>query len=124
VLTIMSARILGCVNRGSFTEAYDFAVYLDKFMHEYESFKTQRGIMVAFQIACYLAGKRRIQTCTDTNVRKRMLKLSAVILKEALESMQTVEVDFTSMSIELVNEVCGVLGQNGNYEALEVSFCE
>jgi hypothetical protein len=28
------------------------------------------------------------------------------------------------MSIELVNEVCGVLGQNGNYEALEVSFCE
>jgi hypothetical protein len=124
VLTIMSARILGCVNRGSFTEAYDFAVYLDKFMHEYESFKTQRGIMVAFQIACYLAGKRRIQTCTDTNVRKRMLKLSAVMLKEALEGMQTVEIDFTSMSIDLVNEVCGVLGQNGNYEALEVSACE
>ena len=122
VLTIISARILGCVNQSNYGEAYSLAIYLDKFMHRYKSFETQQGIMVAFQMACYLAGKRHGRKCKDAELAKRMFRLTTIVLREALQGMQRIQVDFSTMSIELLNEVCGVLGRQENYEALEVSL--
>ena len=79
-------------------------------------------MMVAFQVACYLAGKSHGRKCKDTKLAKRMLKLTTIVLREALQGMQKIWVDFSVMLFELLNEVCGVLGRQKIYEALEVSL--
>jgi hypothetical protein len=47
--------------------------------------------------------------------------LSRIILREALEGSETLDFAFTDLPIELLNDLVGLLGEQQNYEDLEVS---
>jgi hypothetical protein len=88
-------------------------------MHHYDSFRSQAKIETAFKICLYLTG-HGTRKCTDEKLNQSMLHLSRALLKEVLQAAKAIQLSLTALSIEELNSLVGLLGQQQNYDDLEV----
>lgn len=104
-----------------FSDAYDLSLLIHRYIHVQSSFRSQANILLGFNLAMYLAG-RRTKVCGDAKLHKAMLDQSKIILREALEGSRHIS-DFTltDMGMSVVEELVILLGLHHNYDDLEVS---
>lgn len=120
VIERATAIVLEHTKHSRFQEAYDLAALIDRFIHLQGGFRTEQNIHTGFKLALYLAGRGTLR-CEDSKLIRTMIDLSRIILREALEGSETLDFAFTDLPIELLNDLVGLLGEQQNYEDLEVS---
>jgi hypothetical protein len=119
VLKRVSEAVLRSFNENQFQRGYSLAVLVDAYMHHYDGFRSQVKIETTFKICLYLNGHGTKQ-CTDASLKEKMTNLSRVLLKEVLQAAKAIRLSLTSLSIDELNNLVGLLGEHQNYDDLEV----
>ena len=122
IIRLATEAVLEHTDNGRFSDAYDLALLIHRYIHMQSGFRTQANVFIGFNLSLYLAG-RRTKVCGETKVYNSMIELSRIILREALEgSRHVADFAFTDMDVSQIEELVILLGQHENYEDLEVSI--
>lgn len=119
VLKIVAEAILRSFNENQFQRGYSLAVLVDAYMHHYDGFHSQVKIETAFKICLYLTG-HGTKKCTDAKLNQSMSHLSRALLKDVLQAAKAIRLSLTAFPIEELNSLVGLLGEQQNYDDLEV----
>jgi tetratricopeptide (TPR) repeat protein len=119
VLKRVTEAILRSFNENQFQRGLSLAVLADAYMHHYDGFRSQVKIETAFKVCLYLSG-HGTRKCADEKLNQSMLHLSRVLLKEVLQAAKAIRLSLTALSIEELNSLVGLLGEQQNYDDLEV----
>jgi hypothetical protein len=119
ILKVVAEAILRSFNENQFQRGYSLAVLIDAYMHHYDGFRSQVKIERAFQVCLYLTG-HGTKRCTDAKLKQSMLHLSRVLVKEVLQAAKAIRFSLTTLSVEELNSLVGLLGQQQNFDDLEV----
>ena len=114
-----NAGVLAVLNKGKFQEAYDLASCVHQFAMYHHSYQHTHNYDYGFKLSLYLAG-RGAKRCPDQELRAQMLELSKTILREALGACKSIQVNFVQIPIKVLNDLVGLMGEQKNYEDLEV----
>ncbi|KAF2812543.1 uncharacterized protein BDZ99DRAFT_413339 [Mytilinidion resinicola] len=118
VIERATEMVLEHTKHSRFQEAYDLAALIDRFIHLQGGFHTEQSIRVGFRLALCLTGRGTLR-CADAKLNRTMLDLSRILLAEALQGSETVNLTFTDLPIDLLNDLVGLLGEQQNFEDLE-----
>jgi hypothetical protein len=121
VLKKVAEAVLRSFNENQFQRGYSLAVLVDAYMHHYDGFRSQVKIETAFKICLYLTG-HGTKKCADASLAEKMMHLSRVLLKEVLHAAKAIRLSLTTLSVEELNSLVGLLGEQQNYDDLEVRF--
>ena len=120
VIEAATQEVLLYTDSARFQEAYHLAVLIDRFIHLQGGFQHLQSIRTGFKLSLYLAG-RGTKRCKDPKLGQAMLKLSEIILHQALKGCRTFSMVLTDLNINELNDLVSLLGEQRNYEDLEVS---
>lgn len=123
VLQIVVQRVLDHMNESRFVEAYELALLESKFMKLSSELSTLQNVRYGFSLALYLSG-RGTKRCGDVDLSVKMLNLSRTIIIQVLASAREQKIQFSSMSLEEVNMLAGLLGQLEMFSELEIILAE
>jgi hypothetical protein len=82
--------------QAKFGEAYDLVLLIDKFIHFHGGFQSGFYIRTGFDLARYLVGVGT-NKCSDEKLYTAMLDLSRVILQEALEGLDKIDIELIEL---------------------------
>lgn len=106
-----------------FGEAYDLVLLIDKFVHLNGGFRSEFYIRIGFNLPGYLVGVGT-NKCSDDKLYTNMLELSRVILHEALEGLDKIDIELCELQ-QLLADLVPMMSEQKKYRDLEVShlFC-
>lgn len=102
-----------------FGEAYDLVLLIDKFIHLHGGFHSEFYIRTAFDLCRYLVGVGT-NKCSDGKLYGVMLDLSRVILQEALEGLDKIDIELYELQ-QLLADLVTMMSEQNKYQDLEVS---
>ena len=109
--------VLKFTKTAKFTEAYDLALLIDRFIHLHGGFKSELYIRTGFRISQYLVGIGT-NTCGDDKLYTSMVELSRTILPEALAGLDDVDIELHELQ-HLLTDLITTLSQQKRYQDLE-----
>ena len=116
-----AAAVRTLLEQSKFQDALDLATCIWQFTKSQEGFNDQEIINHGFKIALYLAGRRAKKCHDNPKLRQSMMDLSGTYVEEILKASRRINVDFTKMPIEELNELVSLLGEQKNFTDLEVT---
>jgi hypothetical protein len=108
------------IEQGHFQEAYEVSTILHRFIQQVDGFSTQSNTKEGILLAKYLLGYG-VKKSPDAKLIKAMSELSRVVLQDILNVYRATGVRFTDLDVNEVNEITILLGEQKNFEDLEVS---
>lgn len=111
--------VLNYTKTGKYAEAYDLVLLIDRFIHMHGGFHCEFYVRVGFNLAKYLVGVGTTK-CGDQKLYATMFNLSIMILQEALQGLDLVEMELHELQ-QLLADLIVVLSEQKNYTDLEVS---
>ena len=117
--------ISGFVDALKFQEAHDLAVLVNQFQQFQGGYNNLVKIKLGVKLALILAGRGKPK-CQDEKLRVGMFELSTSITKQIMTTIRSSSthqspIIITELSIEELNKVSGLLGEQQNLDDLEVS---
>lgn len=109
------------IENNKFAEAYDVANIAFIYAQYHKGYHGPRAISRGFELASYLDGRGE-NRCPDETMRKKLLQLSNSIIKEILKICQEQKINMAQVQLAELNQLIGLLGEQGDYETLEVSM--
>jgi hypothetical protein len=103
-----------------FPEAYDIAHLGYLYASKNDGYNGPRAISMGFKLASLLVG-REGEKCQDAALRKKMLELSNRIVKRILEICKNLNINFAQVQLFELSQLSVLLGEQEDYETLEVS---
>ena len=113
-------RIEKLLDQSKFQEAFDLATCVFAFVSHQHGYTYSQNIGNGFKLSLLMAGRGTIE-CSEQKLRGRMLELSKNVLREVISSCKNLKIDFVQMQFEELNDLVGLMGQQENYEDLEVN---
>ncbi|KAJ5105309.1 hypothetical protein NUU61_002656 [Penicillium alfredii] len=107
------------VEQGHFAEAYELASILHRFIQHVDGFRTHINTREGIQLAKYLLG-HGIKKSPDAKLAKAMSELLRAVLQDILYVYRVTGVRFTDLDVNDVSEVTLLLGEQKNFEDLEL----
>lgn len=104
-----------------FTEAYEVSLSLFQFMASRQAFKDSRNIASSFKLSLYLAGLAAKKS-VDSEVHNKMVDLSKAVLRETLTACKSLHIDLVQLQATELNSLVRLMGEQRNYEDLEVNI--
>ena len=121
VILASNERLEQLMAAQQYTEAYDIAHCAFEFALENDGYTGPKGISHGFNLASTLAGIGDSKKCSDPTLRKQMLQLSNQIAKKIIEVCRKQDIDFAEIQLHELNRLVLLLGEQEDYETLEVS---
>jgi tetratricopeptide (TPR) repeat protein len=104
-----------------FPEAYDISHLGYLYASKNNGYNSPRAISMGFKLASLLVG-REGEKCQDAVLRKKILELSNRIVKRILEICKSLNINFAQVQLYELSQLSLLLGEQQDYETLEVSF--
>lgn len=114
--------VLKFTKTAKFGEAHDLVLLIDKFIHIHGGFQSEFYIRTGFDLARYLVGVGT-NKCSDEKLYSAMLDLSRVILLEALEGLDKIDIELYELQ-QLLADLISTMSEQKKYTDLEVSFLQ
>ncbi|RDL37292.1 Uncharacterized protein BP5553_04725 [Venustampulla echinocandica] len=118
ILKISSEAVSAYLDKGRFQEAHDLSFLLDRFQQFQGGYNSLEKIDLGLQVALALAGRGKVK-CQDTKIRTMMLELSQSITNQIMKTVRSSQINISDVPIDLLNNVCGLLGDYQNMDDLE-----
>lgn len=112
--------VLKFTKTAKFTEAHDLVLLIDKFIHIHGGFQSEFYIRTGFDLARYLVGVGT-NKCSDEKLYNAMLDLSRVILTEALEGLDKIDIELYELQ-QLLADLIRTMSEQKKYTDLEVRY--
>jgi hypothetical protein len=109
--------VLKFTKQAKFGEAYDLVLLVDKFIHLHGGFQSEFYIRTGFDLARYLVGVGT-NKCSDEKLYNAMLDLSRVILQEALEGLDRINIELHELQ-QLLADLVTMMSEQKKYQDLE-----
>lgn len=103
-----------------FPEAYDIANLGFLYASKHDGYNGPRSIGLGFKLASLLVG-RGSEKATDAALRKKMLDLSNKIVRKILDICKNLKINFAQIQLFELSHLSVLLGEQHDYETLEVS---
>ena len=119
-----NARVRAFLEAGDFHQAYEFAVCLFQFISHQRAYHDLKNVGHGFKLSSHMAGRGLPKTLTsriEPALHEQMLKLSREIIRDVLKVCKESKISFACMQLGELNDLVGLLGQQKNYEELDVS---
>lgn len=104
-----------------FPEAHDIANLGFLYASKHDGYNGPRSIGMGFKLASLLVG-RDGEKATDATLRKKMLELSNRIVRKILDICKSLKINFAQIQLFELSHLSVLLGEQHDYETLEVSF--
>ncbi|KAF2003741.1 hypothetical protein P154DRAFT_617628 [Amniculicola lignicola CBS 123094] len=109
--------VLKSTRTAKFGEAYELVLLIDRFVHLQGGFKSEFYILTGFNLAKYLVGIGT-NRCSDEKLYASMLDLSRIILQEALQGLDKVDIELGELQ-QLLADLVTLLSEQKKYADLE-----
>lgn len=116
---VEAVRVL--LKQKRFEEAYQVAICTFKFTRAHDGYSAASDISYGFKLSLYMAGRGGADKTQDAELRKKMLDLSKNALGEVLQICSHLKINFAQMQLSEINDLLGLLGEQEDYQSLEVS---
>jgi hypothetical protein len=120
ILKIGSQVVNAYLDQGKVQEAHDWGYLLDRFQQFQGGYDSLEKIDLGLQVALVLAGRGNTKF-QDSKTDGDTFKLSQSITKQIMETVRSSDINVMDVSIDLLNDACGLLGDHRNLNDLEVS---
>lgn len=112
------------VDNNKFTDAHDVVKITFMYAQYRNGYRTggAKGISRGFELASYLDGRGE-NKCSDPQLRKKLLQLSNDIVKDILKICKEQNINIAQVSLKELNELIALLGEQQDYDTLEVGSC-
>ncbi|GAB1212384.1 hypothetical protein ATERTT37_001522 [Aspergillus terreus] len=121
--TSIASRTVSSVHKyleeENFPAAYSLATLLHQFIHHVDGFRHQAVVKQGFKLCQYLQGHGTKRT-PDLKLQAAMLALSKSILTDILQVYRSMGVRFAELDVTESNELAVLLGEQRNFEDLEL----
>lgn len=121
ILKIGSQVVNAYLDKGKLQEAYDWSYLLDRFQQFQGGYDSLEKIDLGLQVALVLAGRGNIKF-QDAKIGAATFELSQSITKQIMGAVRSQHINIIEVSIDLLNDACGLLGDHRNLNDLEVSI--
>lgn len=108
------------IENNKFAEGYDVANIAFIYAQYHKGYTQPKSISRGFELASYLDGRGE-NRCPDPALRKKLLQLSNSIIKEILNICHQQNINMAQVQLPELNQLIALLGEQGDYETLEVS---
>ncbi|KFY35273.1 hypothetical protein V494_06061 [Pseudogymnoascus sp. VKM F-4513 (FW-928)] len=105
-------------DKGKFQEAHDWGYLLHQFQQFQGGYDNLEKIDLGLHVALVLAGRGNVKF-QDAKTSAATSELSQNITKTIMETVRSRDIDISEVSIELLNDACGLLGDHQNLNDLE-----
>lgn len=102
-----------------FPEAYDIANLGFLYASKHDGYNGPRSIGMGFKLASLLVG-RNSEKATDAGLRKKMLDLSNKIVRKILDICKALNINFAQIQLFELSHLSVLLGEQKDYDTLEV----
>lgn len=102
-----------------FAEAYELALYLDKYTHLQGGWRSNSKVESGFQIVLTLSGRTGTPKITDQKIASQTTEITRTILSEVLRAARDLNIRFVSMPMKQLNDIVALLGEQQNYSDLD-----
>ena len=119
-------KVRALLEAGESQQAYEFALCLFQFIGHQRAYHNLKNVGHGFKLSSYMAGRGLSKTSTsriEPALHEQMLKLSRDIIRDVLKACKESKINFVRMQLGELNDLVGLLGQQKNYEELDVSCC-
>ena len=117
-------KVRQLLEAGNFQQAYEFALCLFQFITHQRAYHNLKNVGHGFKLSSYMAGRdlpRNLTSQIEAPLNEQMLKLSRDVIRDVLKACKESKINFVRMKLSELNELVGLLGQQKNYEELDVS---
>jgi hypothetical protein len=114
------------LNNGQVKEAYEVALCAFQFIEHQRAYHSRLNVGYGFKLSAYMALRSLPKPVEkiDPELRTKMLSLSRQIINEVLKACRESEIDFVRLKLGELNDLVGLLGEQGNYADLETLLNE
>lgn len=119
VVDLTVSQIYEKMKASKFVEAYELAVYLDKYVHILGGWRSNSRVESGFQVVLYLSGRSGTPSVTDSKQRSSIIEICRVILSEVLQAARELNVNLLSMPLKQLNDIVALLGEQQNFTDLD-----
>jgi hypothetical protein len=121
VILATNERVAQLTNAKKFPEAHDVAHLGFLFAVNHKAYSGPNAISYGFKLASLLVG-RDGEKSPDATLRKQTLQLSNRIVKKILEICKSNKINFAQVQLPELSKLSALLGEQQDYETLEVSL--
>ena len=124
ILQEVVSRVSTCMNQSKFREAYELALLEIAFIEiQRDELSTAESLGLGLKLALLLAGRSSAKT-EDADLAVQMLNLSKKVLNLVLVAAHRQGISLSTMALEEVNSLAGLLGQLEMYTELETVLAD
>lgn len=116
-------RVKSLVEAGQYRQAYEVALCAFQFLSSQGAYRHLHNIGYGFKLSLYLAG-RDVHGKGENKLQKEMLELSRSVIQEVFDACREHNINFVQLTMEDLDALVGLLGEQQNYQNLEVSLYE
>lgn len=120
IINDTTRRVHNLCESSRFREAYDLSGLLQSFVHLTGGLHNVESIKTGIKLCLYLNG-HETKKCPDRKLAETMSIQSKVLLQEIISASRTLGVRFSELPFDEINELVTLLGEQENFEELEVS---
>ena len=121
VILASNGTLKRLVDTNKFADAHDIAKMTFMYAQHRKGYRGPKGISRGFELASYLDGRGE-NKCPDPELRKKMLQLSNKIVKDIIAICREEKINFAQVPLKELNELIALLGEQQDYDTLEVSI--
>jgi hypothetical protein len=119
VIIASNGTLKKLIDNNQFQDAHDIAKMTFMYAQHRNGYRGPKGISRGFELASYLDGRGE-NKCPDPELRKKMLQLSNKIVKDIIVICREQQINFAQVPLKELNELIALLGEQGDYDTLEV----
>ncbi|PYH98450.1 NACHT domain protein [Aspergillus ellipticus CBS 707.79] len=118
VVTQTTSMVRDLCNRSRFQDAADVTGVFHSFVHLTDGLRLTESIFTAIKLCLYLSG-HQVTKCTDTTTAKAMSLESQLLLQEIMTNAKDLQLEFSELPFEELNDLVTVLGEHEMFQDLE-----
>lgn len=119
ILEASTEMIHSLCDRSRFQDAYDLSVLLHSFVLRTSGLRTMESILTGIKACLYLGG-HHTKKCQDRKLYNTMAAQSKVLLQDIISASRNLGVQFSDLPFSQINDLVTLLGEQENFEDLEV----
>ena len=113
-------KVHALIEAGHYAEAYEVALCAFQFLSSQGAYRHLHNIGYGFKLSLYLAG-REVHGKGENKHHAEMMELSRVVIQEVFSACKEQNINFVQLKLEDLDALVGLLGEQQNYQNLEVS---
>ncbi|PWY66766.1 hypothetical protein BO70DRAFT_419083 [Aspergillus heteromorphus CBS 117.55] len=118
IVTQSTSLVRDLCNRSRFQDAADVTGVFHSFVHLTDGLRLTESLFTAIKLCLYLSGYQ-VPKCTDGTTAKAMSLESQMLLQEIMTNAKDLQLEFSELPFEELNDLVTVLGEHELFEDLE-----